>query len=81
MAYIARYTLSIDWVPDGAGSMTVPDSQHLKFTQSAPVYVAASGALTQSLINTAITGGMTTDLEAQTATQLATMQAWSTGGN
>ena len=81
MAYEARYSLDIVWVPDGAGPMTVPDSQKLKFSQSATLFVAPTGGLTQTTINNAITGGMTTDLEAQTATQLATMQAWSTGGN
>jgi hypothetical protein len=81
MAYGIRYSLDVVWIPDGAGPMTVPDSQRKKFTQSSIVQVAGGDSLTQSNLNAAMTGGMITDLEAQTALALSVMAAWSTGGN
>lgn len=80
MAYGIRYSLEVCWIPDGANAMTVPDAQRKKFVQSSIVSVAGGDSLTQSNLNAAITGGMTTDLEAQTALALGQMQAWNSGG-
>jgi hypothetical protein len=80
MAYAIRYALEVVWQPDGAGPMTVPDAQRKKFVQSAIVPIAGGDSLTQANLNSAITGGMTTDLEAQTALALGQMQAWNSGG-
>lgn len=80
MAYVLRYSLSVEWLPDGAGPMTVPDAQKLKLQQSSLVSVPGGDAPSQANFNTAISGAMVTDLEAQVATNLAQIQAWATGG-
>lgn len=81
MAYAIRYSLDVVWIGDGANAMSVPSSQRKKFTQSSMVSVAGGDSLTQNNLNAAITGQMTTDLEAQTALALTYMQGWATGGN
>lgn len=81
MAYGLRYSLDIVWIPDGAGPMTAPDSQRLKLTQAAIVQVPGGDSPSAANFNTAITGAMTTDLEAQVLKNLTYIQGWSTGGN
>lgn len=81
MAYGLKYSLDVVWIPDGAGPMTVPDSQKLKMVQAAVVLVPGGDAPSQANFNTAISGAMVTDLEAQVATNLTAIQAWATGGN
>lgn len=81
MAYGLRYSLDVVWIPDGAGPMTVPDSQRLKLVQTTMALVPGGDSPTQGNFNTAISGAMVTDLEAQIATNLTVIQGWSTGGN
>lgn len=89
MAFGIRYSLDVVWIPDGAGPMTVPDAQRKKFVQTGIVQVPGGDTLTQANLNLAmgatagntVAGSMLADLEAQTATALTQMAAWSTGGN
>lgn len=81
MAYGLRYSLEVCWIPDGAGPMSTPDSQRLKLVQSFIVQVPGGDAPSAANFNTAITGGMTTDLEAQVLKNLTYIQGWATGGN
>ena len=89
MAYGIRYSLDVVWIPDGAGPMTIPDSQRKKFSQSSIVQVAGGDTLTQANLNNAmgatavntVAGSMLADLQAQTALALTMMAAWATGGN
>lgn len=80
MAYGLRYSLDVVWIPDGAGAMTVPDAQRKKFSQTTIVAVPGGDAPTAANFNTAITGAMTTDLEAQVLASLTQIQGWATGG-
>ena len=80
MAYGLKYTLDVVWLPDGAGAMTVPDAQRLKMTQSSIVLVPGGDSPTATNFNSAITGGMTTDLEAQVLANLGQIQGFATGG-
>jgi hypothetical protein len=80
MAYGLRYALEVVFIPDGAGPMTVPDQQRKKFIQAAIVQVPGADAPTAANFNTAISGAMVTDLEAQVLASLAQLQAFATGG-
>ena len=80
MAYGLKYSLNVVWIPDGAGSMTVPDAQRKLFVQSSIVPVPGGDAPTAANFNTAITGAMTTDLEAQVLANLGQLQGFATGG-
>ncbi len=80
MAYGLKYSLDVVWLPDGAGAMTVPDAQRLKMMQSSIVLVPGGDAPTAANFNTAITGAMTTDLEAQVLANLGQLQGFATGG-
>lgn len=82
MAYGLKYTLDVVWLGDGSGPMgQVPAAQRLKMQQASIVPVPGGDAPSQANFNTAITGAMTTDLEAQVAANLGTIQGWATGGN
>lgn len=87
MAYVLRYKLEVAWLGDGMGPMTgqgqydAPNAQRILLTQVTPVLVPGGDAPNQANFNSAITGGMTTDLEAQIATNLGQIQAWASGGN
>ena len=78
--YVLKYSAAIEWVGEGTGPMTVPDAQRYRVQQTTPVQVAIGGSLTQTTINNAITGAMTTDLETQFAAGLGQMQQWPNGG-
>ena len=80
MAYVLKYSLEIDWVGDGVGAMSVPSAQRIKFQQASPVLVPGGDAPSAANFNTAITGGMTTDLEAQVLANLGQIQGFATGG-
>lgn len=80
MAYGLRYSLDVVWIGDGANAMSVPSAQKKKFTQSSIVQVPGGDAPSAANFNTAITGGMTTDLEAQVLANLAELQGFATGG-
>ena len=88
MAYGLRYSLDVVWIPDGAGPMTVPDAQRIKFVQSGIVQVPGGDAPTAANFNTAIgvTSGnviansMASDLEAQVLANLTRIQGFATGG-
>lgn len=83
MPFFLRYQLDVLYVGIGAGPMTVPAQQVLSlFQANAPQgFVAVPGgeAPSQANFNSAITGAMTTDLEAQIATNLARIQAFAQG--
>ena len=80
MAYILKYTLNVEWLPDGAGPMTIPDAQKIKFVQASLVLVPGADAPTAANFNTAISGAMVTDLEAQVLANLGQIQGFATGG-
>jgi hypothetical protein len=88
MAYAIKYSLDVVWIGDGASSMSVPAAQRLKLVQSSLVQVPGGDSPSQANFNTAIgvtsgnviTNSMASDLEAQIATNLTKIQAWSTGG-
>lgn len=80
MAYFIRYRLEVDYVPVGAGPMTTAQQQKKTFFQGAPVAVPGGEAPTSANFNTAITGGMTADLEAQVLAAIAQIQGFATGG-
>lgn len=80
MAYGLKYTMSVVYIGDGSGPMSVPDAQVMKFTQSSIVQVPGGNAPSASNFNSAITGGMTTDLEAQVLANLSQLQGFATGG-
>lgn len=93
MAYALRYQMDVVWIGDGTGPMTAlagagagigvsggGGAQVLSMFQSSLVQVPGGDAPSQANFNTAITGGMTTDLEAQIATNLARIQAFASGG-
>lgn len=88
MAYKVRYTVFVDWVPDGAGPMSIASVQTLELDQTAPVLVAGGYPLTQANLNTALTGSSATpaagsamaDMVAQLALALPRLQTWTTGG-
>lgn len=88
MAYGIKYDMVVVWIGDGANAMSVPAAQRLKLVQSGIVQVPGGDSPSQANFNTAIgvTAGnviansMASDLEAQIATNLTKIQAWSTGG-
>lgn len=80
MAYGIRYTLEVVYIGNGCNAESVPSAQRKKFTQTAIVQVPGGDAPSAANFNTAITGGMTTDLEAQVLANLAQLQGFATGG-
>lgn len=93
MAYALRYQMDVIWVPDGAGPMTsligagsnigtgVGGGAQVKtIFQAAAVPVPGGDAPSQANFNTAISGAMVTDLEAQIAANLAQIQGFASGG-
>jgi hypothetical protein len=80
MAYGLKYSLDVVWLPDGSGPMTVPDAQRIKFVQASIVLVPGGDAPTAANFNTAISGAMVTDLEAQVLANLGQIQGFATGG-
>jgi hypothetical protein len=80
MAYVLKYTLNVEWLPDGAGPMTIPDAQKIRFFQSALAVVPGGDAPSAANFNTAISGAMVTDLEAQVLANLSQIQGFATGG-
>lgn len=88
MAYQIRYTLNVDWVGDGCGSMSVAIAQTKGFSQTGAIQVPGGDTPTQGNFNTALSGSsatpaagsMSNDLSTQIATALAQLQAFATGG-
>lgn len=80
MAYGLKYSLDVVWIGDGASAMSVPSAQRLKMAQSSIVPVPGGDAPTAANFNTAISGAMTTDLEAQVLANLGQIQGFATGG-
>jgi len=80
MAYVIKYSLVVEYLPNGAGPMSVPDAQRIKFVQASAVLVPGGDAPSAANFNTAITGGMTTDLEAQVLANIGQIQGFATGG-
>lgn len=80
MPFGIRYALEVVYIAPGAGPMSVPDQQRKKFVQSSIVSVPGGESPTSANFNTAITGGMTTDLEAQVLAALTQLQGFATGG-
>jgi hypothetical protein len=80
MAYVLKYSMEVAWVGDGANAMSVPSAQRKKFVQTSAVLVPGGDSPSAANFNTAITGGMTTDLEAQVLANLGQLQGFSTGG-
>lgn len=80
MAYAIRYRMDVVYLPNGSGPMTVADMQVKTFVQAALVSVPGGDAPTAANFNTAITGGMTTDLEAQVLANLGQLQGFATAG-
>lgn len=80
MAFGLKYSLNVVWIPDGANAMTVPDAQRKLFVQSSIVQVPGGDSPTAANFNTAISGGMVTDLEAQVLASLGQLQGFATGG-
>lgn len=88
MAYGIRYSMSVVFIPDGAGPMSVPDQQRKLFVQSSIVQVPGGDAPTAANFNTAIgvTSGnviansMASDLQAQVLANLTQLQGFATGG-
>ena len=105
MAYMIRYALNIEWIPDGAGPVSFPSAQKIKLgtlefadlttrvpaTAGQPTgFILVPGGDTPSQANfrTALqgssgaptAGGMTADLDAAIAANLARIQGFATGG-
>lgn len=80
MAYGLKYSLDVVWIGDGVGPLSVPSAQRLKMVQSSIVPVPGGDAPSAANFNTAITGQMTTDLEAQVLANLGQIQGFATGG-
>jgi hypothetical protein len=81
MAYGLKYSLEVVWIGDGINAMTAGSgAQRKKFVQTSTVQVPGGDAPTAANFNTAITGGMTTDLEAQVLANLGQLQGFATGG-
>jgi len=81
MAYAVRAILDVYWIGDGTGQMSVPSAQKMRLIETANVPVPGGDAPSQANFNTAITGTVTTDLEALIAANLTAIQGWATGGN
>jgi hypothetical protein len=94
MSYQLSYSVSVDYVPDGAGGEQIANSQTLQFFPSASnpgglgrvtvgygagTPVPGGAAPTQANFNTACSN-MATDIEAQIAANLARILAFATGG-
>lgn len=83
MAYQLRYTVNIDWIPDGAGSMSVPSAQTLQAIGQAEfgnsISVPGADAPTTGNISTACTA-LGTQLAAQLNASIAQIQGFATGG-
>lgn len=90
MAYSIRAVINVDWIPEGAGPQTVPNSQTLAYvigSQPAAGHAAVQviestiGSLTAAQVNTAcaLLGTYASNYFGTTA--LATIQAFSTGLN
>ena len=90
MAYALRYQLDVVWIADGAGPMTAATSnlntgtgagaQVKSLFQAAMVMVPGGDAPSAANFNTAISGTMVTDLEAQVLANLSAIQGYATGG-
>lgn len=85
--YLVAMTLKIQWAPDGAGPMTVPDAQVAEFSlgeqgSSSSSYVLVPGGNAPSManINTAVVAaGATLSTAAQAA--IAQIQGFASGGD
>jgi hypothetical protein len=85
--YLVSLTAKIQWAPDGAGAMTVPETQALEAVvgdayANAGSFVLVPGlnAPSTSNVNTAVTAAAalaSTYLQAQ----IAQIQGWASGGN
>lgn len=81
--YVLKWNLTVAWVGDGVGPMSVPSAQQLKMTEKqygGVIQVPGGDSPTQANFNTAITGTMTTNMEAAVAANLGEIQGFSTGG-
>jgi len=89
--YLLKYSATICWAPDGAGSETVPTSQSMQQSDEGGVNVTtAPGFILVPGGNAPSSGNITTALNSaatalaasfEGATNLAIIQAWATGGN
>ena len=90
MGYRLSYQVSIDFVPDGAGPMSVPTGPTLQFNNVpyavSSVVVPGGNTPTLANFNTALcgttpsSGSAMFDISAQISAQLARIQAFATGG-
>lgn len=80
MAYMLTYTMNVVWAGDGVGPMTVPEAQKIRFVQASRLLVPGGNAPSAANFNTAISGAMVTDLEAQVLANLTQIQGFATGG-
>ncbi len=82
MALQIRYSMSVCFVPDGAGPMSVPSAQVKTVTQSTVIVVPGGNSPTSANITTACNSAAT-DAAAQfnTAANLAQIDAFGSGGN
>jgi len=90
MAYAIRYQMDVVWIGDGLGPMGAlttslntgggGGAQVKSFFQTTLVPVPGGDSPTAANFNTAITGTMTTDLEAQVLANLGQLQGFATGG-
>jgi hypothetical protein len=72
--------MSVKYLPNGAGPMTIPEAQVKTFFQTTSVLVPGGDAPTTGNFNTAISGAMVTDLEGQVAANIGQLQGFATGG-
>lgn len=80
MAIIIKGSLTIAFVPDGAGSMEVPMAQSLKLSLPAQV-VPGGNAPTMANFVTALQTLAANVTGPAIGAQIGTIQGWATGGN
>jgi hypothetical protein len=83
MAYKIKWAMEVVWVGDGCGAMSVSSAQQLTMLSkqyAGAVPVQGGDAPTQANFNSAITGAMTTNMEAAIAANLTQLQGFATAG-
>lgn len=85
MPYMLRYQMDVVYVGQGMNAMSVPSAQVKTFFNPnwplGSVLVPGGETPSAANFNTAISGGMVTDLEAQVLANLTQIQGFATGGN
>ncbi len=82
MALQIRYSMSVCFVPDGAGPMSVPSAQVKTVTQSTVIVVGGANSPTAAQIVTACAAaGTDASNQFNTAANLAQIDAFGSGGN